>query len=46
MLILIFFYLFPASHANQSWENAKTHKLDKQVEQPISCVGGEISIKM
>ena len=38
-------YLFFASHENQSWANAKTHELDKQGKQPISCVGGEISTK-
>ena len=38
-------YLFMISHANRSWENAKTHKLDKHDEQPISCAEGENSTK-
>ena len=45
ILILIFLYLFTSSHENMSWENAKTHKLDKQAKQPISCAEGENSTK-
>ena len=38
-------YFFTAFYVNQSWEHAKTHKLDKQAEQPISCAEGENSTK-
>ena len=38
-------YFFTTAHANRSWENAKTHKIDKQAKQPISCVEGEILTK-
>ena len=37
--------MFTAFHVNQSWANSKTHKLDKQAEQPISCAEGENSTK-